>query len=388
MPEKERIYLDNAATTKPCEEAVAAMLKVLNEDYGNPSSLHQMGVEAEGYLRRGRETFASLMKVDPSEIIFTSGGTESNNLAITGTATALRRKGNVIVTTAMEHPAVSEPFRALGEAGFEVRTIPVDRKGALDMKALEDALDDGVILVSTMMVNNEIGAVVPVGDVSKLIKRKAPNAVCHVDAIQAFGKYRIYPRTAGIDLLSVSGHKLHGPKGTGLLYVSSKVRLSPVIFGGGQQKGLRSGTENVPGIAGFAAAAEKVYSDLDANVARMISLRERLRRGLLEIDGVTVLTPEGEHAAPHIVNASFANVGSEVLLHSLEDRGIYISAGSACSTHKRAASPTMTAIGVDKSVSSSAVRFSFSELNTEEEVDATLAALRELLPMLRRYTAR
>ncbi|MGN0255386.1 MAG: cysteine desulfurase family protein [Chordicoccus sp.] len=382
------IYFDNSSTTRPSQAVVDIVVKTMTDDYGNPSSLHKKGVDAEKYLRASRETIAGVMKVSANEIYFTSGGTESNNWALIGTALANRRKGHTILTTTMEHPAVAEPLRFLEDQGFVIRKIPVDRNGVLDLDALSDMLDDDVILVSTMYVNNEIGAVVPVADVAKLIREKAKNALYHVDAIQAFGKYRIYPRQLGVDMLSVSGHKLHGPKGTGFLYIRNGAHVSPLIYGGGQQNGMRSGTENVPGIAGLGVAVREAYTDFDAKIDHLYDLKEHLEQGLDRIEGTVIHGLRGRAGAPQIVNVSILGVGSEVLLHTLEDHQIYVSAGSACSTHKRLASPTMTAIGAPREESSSSVRFSFCETNTAEEVDEALKVLEETVPMLRRYRAK
>lgn len=381
------IYFDNSSTTKPSEEVVAIVEKTMREDWGNPSSMHQKGVDAEKYLKQSAKIIADILKVKEQEIYFTSGGTESNNTALIGGALANRRAGNKILTTAMEHPAVSEPLRFLSEFGFEIKYIPVDREGRLDMDFLREHLDEQVILVSTMYVNNEIGAVIPVEDVARLVHERAPHALYHVDAIQAFGKYRIYPKRMGIDLLSVSGHKLHGPKGTGFLYMDKNAKVRPIIYGGGQNAGMRSGTENVPGIAGLGIAAREAYENLDQKVAHMYELKDRMTEGLGRIDGVVIHGMPGHEGAPHIVNAAFKGVGAEVLLHTLEDHGIYVSAGSACSTHKRSGSPTLTAIRVPASEMSSSVRFSFCENNTIEEVDEALRVLKEVLPLLRRYRA-
>ena len=382
------IYFDNSSTTKPLPSVVDIVVRTMTDDYGNPSSLHRKGIEAEQYVRKALRTIASVLKAEEREICFTSGGTESNNMAIIGAALAGKRRGSRILMTSMEHPAVSETVRFLARQGFSFEEIPVDSTGRLDLDALEAALGDDVILVSTMYVNNEIGAVVPVREVAEKIHRKAPHALYHVDAIQAFGKYRICPRQEGIDLLSVSGHKLHGPKGTGFLYIRRDAHIVPILYGGGQQNGLRSGTENVPGIAGLGVAVEEAYRDFEAKREYLYGLRERMEKGLIDLDDVVIHGMPGREGAPHILNASFIGIRSEVLLNSLEDRGIYVSAGSACSTHKRGASPSMAAIGAEKEVRESAVRFSFCESNTPEEVDAVLAALRELLPMLRRYRAK
>ncbi|MGX8728537.1 MAG: cysteine desulfurase family protein [Lachnospiraceae bacterium] len=382
------IYFDNAATTVVSPRAAETVLRVMTEDYGNPSSLHQKGVVAENYIKNAAKAIAGTMGVSTNDIVFTSGGTEANNQALFGAARANARSGRKILTTAMEHPAVAEVLKALGAEGFEVVTVPVDGHGRLDLAFMERELTPDVILVSTMYVNNEIGAVVPVAEVGKLIKSRCPNAAYHVDAIQAYGKYRIYPKELGIDLLSVSGHKLHGPKGTGFLYKSERVKCKPLLYGGGQQGGLRSGTENVPGIAGLGVAAEEAYGQLSERVEQMRLLRKRMIEGLEVLPEVIVHGMPGDEGAPHIVNAAFLGVGAEVLQHSLEDHGIYVSAGSACSSHKRAGSPTLTAIGATKEEMSSSVRFSFSARNTAEEVDEALTVLSGLLPMLRRYRRR
>ncbi|MDO4619890.1 MAG: cysteine desulfurase family protein [Lachnospiraceae bacterium] len=382
------IYFDNSSTTRPSSAVCDIVLKTMTEDYGNPSSLHRKGVDAEHYIKDARKIIADILKVQEQEVYFTSGGTESNNWALIGGALSRRRSGNRILTTSMEHPAVSEPLHMLENFGFTVEKIPVDAKGMLQLDRLEAMLGDDVILVSTMYVNNEIGAVVPVEKVASMVHAHCPDALYHVDAIQAFGKYRIYPKKTGIDMLSVSGHKLHGPKGTGFLYVRNGSRLQPIIYGGGQQKGMRSGTENVPGIAGLSVACREAYEDFDAKMAHIQALHDRMTEGLQKLDDVVVHGSGDACMAPHIVHAAFVGVGSEVLLHSLEDRGIYISAGSACSTHKRSASPTMTAIEASPAEVSSSVRFSFCETNTEEEVDTVLAVLAELLPKLRRYRPR
>lgn len=379
------IYFDNSSTTIVSPKAAETVFRVMREDYGNPSSMHAKGVQAEKYVKDASQTIAGILKVSPNEIYFTSGGTEANNWALIGGARANRRAGNKIITTQMEHPAVSEPLRVLEAEGFEIVRIPVDGCGLIDLEMLERELDESVILISMMYVNNEIGAVTPVAEIGRLKKRLAPNALYHVDAIQAFGKYRIYPRENAIDMLSVSGHKLHGPKGTGFLYKSDKTKIVPLIYGGGQMAALRSGTENVPGIAGLGVAAEEAYTNFDEKISHMRALRDRMTAGLSGMDQVIVHGMQGEAGAPHIVNAAFVGVGSEVLLHTLENRGIYVSAGSACSTHKRAGSPTLTAIGAPKEEMTSSVRFSFSELNTEDEVDEVLSVLGEVLPMLRRY---
>ena len=381
-------YLDNSATTRVFPEVVNLMVKTMSEDYGNPSSMHTKGVEAEQYIKEATKTFAQILKVQEKEIYYTSGGTESDNWALIGTAMANRRTGNHIVVTAMEHPAVGAVADFLEKQGFAVTRLPVNEQGKIDPEKLRDAVCEDTIVVSMMYVNNEIGAVQDIAALSKVIKEKNPRTYIHVDAIQAFGKYPIYPKRMGIDMLSVSSHKLHGPKGVGLLYVDEKVKIVPIIYGGGQQKGMRSGTDNVPGIAGFALAAKMTYTDLDTKVERMYRLKQKLVDGLLALGDVYIHGMTVREGAPHIVSAAFVGVRSEVLLHTLEDRGIYVSAGSACSTHKRNASPTMQAIQAPKQLTEATVRFSFAETTTEEEINYCLSVLGEVLPMLRRYTRR
>ena len=403
------IYFDNSATTQ-CSPGVGELMrKLYMEAYGNPSSLHQKGMEAERYVREARERIAKTLKVSEKELIFTSGGTESDNLAIIGAAMANQRRGKHLITTRIEHPAVSAAMDFLEEQGFEVTRLDVDRQGRIFLEQLEKSLRPDTILVSIMYVNNEIGTVEPVEEAARLIKKKNPDTLFHVDAIQAYGKFRIYPGKMGIDLLSVSGHKIHGPKGVGFLYVKEKTKLKPILFGGGQQRGLRSGTENVPGIAGLGQAALEAYTDFGAKQQQLLELRDQFVQGIRELEWAHVNGSLGEsgairgsaggqkvidtvaeldYAAPHIVSVSFERVRSEVLLHALEERGIYVSAGSACSSHKPAVSETLKSIGIRKEYLDTTVRFSFSIYNTKEEVADCLEAIKELVPMLSRYTRR
>ncbi len=381
-------YLDNSATTRCYEEVRDIVVKTMMEDYGNPSSMHLKGVEAEKYVKEAAREIARTLKVQEKEIYFTSGGTESDNWALIGTAMANQRKGKHIITTVFEHAAISAPAAWLEDQGFEVTRVPVDSRGNLSMEELAAAIREDTILVSAMYVNNELGAVLPVEEIGALIKEKNPDTLFHADAIQAYGKYRIFPKKMKIDLLSVSSHKIHGPKGAGFLYIGEKVKIHPLILGGGQQKGMRSGTDNVPGIAGMGEAARIIYEHLEENTSRMRKLKEYFRGELEKIDNVEINGPVAGEGAPHILNASFLGVRSEVLLHALEDQGIYVSAGSACSSHKRTGSPSLGAIGLSPERKESAVRFSFSEFTTKEELDYTLETLKSLLPMLRRYARR
>ena len=379
-------YFDNSATTRCYPEVAEIVVKTMTEDFGNPSAMHLKGVEAEKYVREAAQILAKILKVNEKEIIFTSGGTESNNLALFGGADANKRSGNHIITTSVEHAAVGQPAERLEQMGYEVTIVPVDHRGVVQLEALEKALRPDTILVSTMYVNNEVGAVMPVEEIAKLVHEKSPKALYHVDAIQAFGKYRIYPKKAGIDMLSVSSHKIHGPKGVGFLYINEKARIQPQILGGGQQAGMRSGTDNVPGIAGLGVAAKMVYTDFDKKIEHMYQLKERLAEGFLELPDVRLNGMEIREGAPQILSASFLGVRSEVLLHTLEEKGIYVSAGSACSSHKRKAAGTLSAMGMEAAQRESTLRFSFSEENTFEEVDYALEVIGQVLPMLRRYS--
>ncbi len=378
-------YLDNSATTKVFDEVKDIMVETMLKDYGNPSSMHLRGVEAEKYVKEARENIAKTLKVDEKEIVFTSGGTESNNMAIIGTALANRRAGNHIITTEVEHASVHNTMEFLAEQGFRITYLNVNESGVINIKDLEDAICDDTILISVMYVNNEIGSVMPISEIAEVIKAKKPDVVFHVDAIQAYGKYHIYPRRMGIDLLSVSGHKIHGPKGSGFLYIRDKLKIKPIIYGGGQQKGMRSGTENVPGIAGIGVAAKKIYENFDENIDRLYELKDYLIDELSKIENVRIHSKKGRDFAPQIVNASFVGVRSEVLLHSLEDRKIYVSAGSACSTNKHTVSATLKGIGLDFDEIESAIRFSFCIFTTKEEIDYTVSVINELLPRLRLF---
>lgn len=382
------VYFDNSATTRCYDSVKDIVIRTMTEDFGNPSAMHLKGVEAEKYVKNSAARLARILKVQEKEILFTSGGTESDNLALIGAAMANKRSGNHIITTAVEHPAVSQPALFLQEQGFEVTYLPVDSRGVVKLDALEAVLRPDTILVSVMYVNNEVGAVMPVEEIGRRIREKSPKALFHVDAIQAFGKYRIYPKKMGIDLLSVSSHKIHGPKGVGFLYINEKAKIQPQILGGGQQSGMRSGTDNVPGIAGLGVAAEEIYRNLDANVEKMYCLKEHIAKGLTKISDIRINGMELREGAPQILSISVMGVRSEVLLHSLEERGIFISAGSACSSHKRKPSSTLAAMGMPKDQIESTVRLSFSEENTVEEADYFLQVMEEMVPMLRRYSRR
>lgn len=379
-------YLDNSATTRCLENVRDIVVKTMMEDYGNPSSRHRKGMEAEKYLRDAREKIARTLKVNEKEIFFTSGGTESNNWALVGAALANRRAGMHIITTAVEHAAVIQPMMYLEEQGFRVTYLPVDRYGRISLSALQEAVCEDTILVSVMYVNNELGAVEPVEEIGRFLKEKHPNILFHVDAIQAYGKYRIFPKRLGIDMLSVSGHKIHGPKGVGFLYINERVKIRPLILGGGQQKGMRSGTDNVPGIAGLGEAAREAYQDFEEKRAHLLALKKYFMEEAAKLPDVVLNSLSGEEGAPHIVSVSFRGVRSEVLLHALEERGIYVSSGSACSSNKKLpVSTVLKEIGMERDLLDATLRFSFSRFNTEEELAYSIGVLKELLPMLRKY---
>lgn len=377
-------YFDNGATTRVFPQVKEIMVEAMEVEYGNPSSMHMKGVKAEQYIKDTKDIIARSLKVDPKEIIFTSGGTESNNMALIGTAMANIRRGKHIISTRIEHASVYNPLFYLEEQGFEVTYLPVDDHGIVQLQDLEEALRPDTILVSVMYVNNEIGSVQPIAEIGSLIKKKNPSTIFHVDAIQGYGKYNIYPKRLKIDLMSVSGHKIHGPKGIGFLYVKDKLKINPILFGGGQQKGMRSGTENVPGIAGLGKAVQLIYEDHEAKMNYIRMLKDDFITQVLQLPDVR--SNSGE--APHIASISFKGIRSEVLLHALEERGIYVSSGSACSSNKPAISGTLKAIGLTKEYYDSTLRFSFCIYNTKEEVDYTVACLKELLPMLRRFVRR
>ena len=379
------VYFDNSATTRVLDEVKDLTVKLMTEDYGNPSARHRKGMEAEQYVKNAASQIAKTLKVKEKEILFTSGGTESNNMALIGTALANQRAGKHIISTRIEHASVYQPLAFLESLGFEVTYLSVDSEGHISLEELEQSIRPDTILVSVMYVNNEIGAIEPVEEIASLVHGKGKNIIFHVDAIQAYGKIVIRPKKQGIDLLSVSGHKIHGPKGVGFLYIDEKVKIKPLLYGGGQQRDLRSGTENVPGIAGLGLAAPEMYRDHEAKIGKITGLKDYFIDRALELEDVTVNSQKGGLSAPQIVSLSFKGVRSEVLLHALEDKEIYVSSGSACSSNHPAISGTLKAVGVKKELLDSTLRFSFGLFNTKEEIDYCMDVLKELLPVLRRY---
>ena len=379
------VYFDNSASTKVSEKAIEIMLKTMRDDYANTSGKHIKGVEAESYVKDAADIIAKTLKVKKGEIIFTSGGTESNNMALIGGAMSRKRYGKHIIISGIEHPAVYRPAEFLTEQGFELSVLPVNGEGQVDLELLKSTLRDDTVLVSVMYVNNEIGAIEPVEEISRIIKAKNKDILFHVDAIQAYTKLRINPKSQGIDMLSASGHKFHGPKGVGFLYIDSNVKINPIIFGGGHQRGMRSGTLNTTGIAGMGVAAKEAYENFDERINKISDLKYYLMDELEKLEGTVLNTGRGENFAPQVISVSFEDIRAEVLLHALEDRGIYVSSGSACSSNHPGISGTLKAIGVRDDLLDATIRISLSELNNKEEADYFIKNLKELLPLLRKF---
>ena len=382
-----QVYLDNAASTRVSKPVIELMNKAMDEDYANPSAKHLKGMEAEKYLKEAAIKIAKTMKVSEKEIVFTSGGTESNNMALIGAAMARQRYGKHIISTAIEHSAVHQVLVHLADLGFEYSILKVDEKGQISLEELKSLLRADTILVSVMYVNNEIGAVQDIKAIADIVHGYNKDIYMHTDAIQAYGKFKIFPKKEGIDLLSVSAHKLHGPKGSGFLYIDERVNIKPIIYGGGQQRGLRSGTLNIPGIAGLGEAAKEAYEDFDKEVEYICGLRDYLIDEITKLndEGIKLNSGKGTTFAPHVLSISISGVRAEVLLHAMEERGIYIASGSACSSNHPGLSGTLKGIGLKEEFLSSTVRVSFSKYNNKEELDFFLANLKELIPQLRRY---
>lgn len=386
-------YLDNSATTKVYPEVAKLMNKIMLEDYGNPSSVHTKGVEAEKYVTEATKRIAKALKVNEKEIIFTSGGTESDNLALIGAAMAYKRAGNHIITSKIEHPAILNTVKFLESEGFNVDYLDVDEKGVVKLDDLKAKLSQETILVSVMHTNNEVGSLQPVEEIAKIVKDYNKDIIFHVDAVQGFTKSLIYPKRLNIDLLSISGHKIHGPKGIGVLYANEKIRLKPITFGGGQQRGLRNGTLNTPGIAGIGLACEMGTKDIEWESERLYDLKGFFLQEAEKIDKVVVngcvKDENGNYkvreTAPHIMNISVRGLRSEVMLHALEEKGVYVSAGSACASHSKKESSTLKAMGADAETMDGALRISMSEFTTREELEYVLDTLKELIPFYSRF---
>lgn len=376
------IYLDNSATTMVYPECGELVMSVMTKEYGNPSSLHRKGIEAEKIVKNAARQIADTIKVSEKEIYFLSGGTEGDNLAILGTAAA--KRGKHIISSSVEHPAVLQTLECLEKNNYAVSYIPVDSNGKIQLNQFERMIKSDTILVTCMLVNNEIGTIQPIKEMSDILKRKCPQALLHVDAVQGYGKLPFTASSLGADMITLSSHKIHGPKGMGAIYIKAGTNIKPILYGGGQQGNIRPGTENVPGIAGFGLAAEISHRNITEKSEKMRTLRNRLKQGILNsLDDVKINTPE-EGAAPHILNVSFKGAKSEVILHTLESYGIYVSSGSACSSHKKAPSYVLTAIGLDRDWIDGSIRFSLSEFTTEAEIDYAIEKTADAVKSIRR----
>ncbi len=383
------VYLDNSSTTKPISEVVDIMNKSFTEYFGNPSSLHRKGVEIEKEIKKARRKVARALGAKEKETFFTSGGTESNNLAIMGSLKANKRKGKHIITTKIEHPSVLEVFNYLEQNGYEVTYLNVNNEGIIDLDSFKNSLRDDTTLISIMFVNNEVGSIQPIEEISNITRNHKNSPILHVDAIQAFGKINYSLKSLDVDLMSISAHKFHGPKGIGALYIKEKTKLNPIVLGGKQEFGIRSGTENVPGILGMGEAAEKTITNINHNIEKLNKLRNRLLEGIKDrVDDIKINSSENINFAPHILNISFLGIKGEILLHTLEQQGIYVSTGSACSSRKKTFSHVLKEMGLRDNEMDGAIRFSFSPYNTEKEIKYTLDKLELTISDLRKVMSR
>ena len=380
------IYFDNAATTRALDEVADKVKYMLLENFGNPSSQNMAGVNAENEVIKARKIIAASINAEPDEIYFTSGGTESDNWAIFGTAKGYIRSGKHMITTAIEHPAVLQPMRELEKNGWDITILGVDEKGYINIDELKAAIREDTVLVSTILINNETGTIQNAEEISKAIKGVNPHTLYHVDAVQAYGKYPINVKKMGIDMLSVSGHKVHGPKGVGFFYMKKGLKVKPIIFGGGHERGQRSGTENTPSIVGLAEAVKIDMAEMDKAVEHVKLVKKTLAEGILNSIPMTYINgPSIEEGSPYVLNIGFEGLRSEVLLHSLEEKEIYVSAGSACNSKKKGASTVLSALGIDEKRIEGAIRFSFCRYNTVEEAEQCIEILKEKAAFLRKY---
>lgn len=380
------IYFDNSATTRLRDDVIDIILQSYTEAYGNPSSLHKKGIQAEKRVNTARETIAKAINCIGSEIILTSGGTEANNLAIKGIAHRYKRRGMHLITSKIEHPSVLNAFKFLEQEGFNVSYIDVDNDGVILLEELKKNITSETILVSIMMVNNEVGSIQPIERISKIFEEYGHEIILHVDAVQALGKIPIDVQKMGIDLLTVSGHKLHGPKGSGALFLRNGLNLQPLFDGGGQEHGLRSGTENVPAIVGLGKAVEIALAEIDDFNDNITNLKKLLiDRILQEISDTYLNGPDVDscYSVPHIANISFKGIKGEILVHAMEEHGVYMSTGSACSSRRAHKSHVLDAMSFDTGRIEGSVRFSFSIFNTEEEVNFCVDKLKEAVEELR-----
>ncbi|MCI9626128.1 MAG: cysteine desulfurase [Clostridia bacterium] len=375
------IYLDNAATTMVCREAAEKAAELMQTCYGNPSSLHRAGLDAEKQVKAARQKIANIWQVRPEQIYFTSGGSEGNNMAIRGALSRNRARGNVVITSKIEHPSVMRTVKAAEQDGFRVLQLDVDGEGKIDLEQLRTMLNDKVSLVSIMHVNNETGVMQDINTIAHLVKQHS-RALFHTDMVQSFGKLSV-KLSPDIDMATLSGHKIHAPKGIGALYVKDANGITPLIYGGGQEKNMRSGTENTPGICALGIAAELAAN---ADSGYISELKQTLQNGIVQtIDNAVV---HGTDTSPYVLNISFPGLRAEVLLHTLESHGIMVSSGSACSSNHPAPSPTLLAMGCSRAEIEGAIRFSFSRFNTQEEIQTCLEVLRREVPLLRKFAAK
>ncbi|RKD26073.1 cysteine desulfurase [Caminicella sporogenes DSM 14501] len=382
------VYLDNAATTKPRKEVIDMMNKALVQYYANPSSLHKKGVEVEKLIKTARKQIAKALGSDEKEIYFTSGGTESNNLAILGSLEGNKRKGRHIITTKIEHLSVLNVFKYLEEKGYDVTYLSVDGDGKIDIEQFKNSINDDTAFISIMYVNNEVGTIQPIEEISSILKSMTNRPIFHVDAIQAFGKIKFNLKKLNVDLMSISGHKIHGPKGIGALYIKKGTKIKSIIFGGNQELGIRSGTENVPGIFGLGTASDLFKREFEENIKKMAKLKFKLLEGIKRnVKDIKINGTIGENSAPHILNMSFKGIRGEVLLHSLEQDKIYVSTGSACSSRKKTYSHVLREMGLCEKEMEGAIRFSFSPFNTEEEIDYVIDRVTYRVAELRKVIA-
>lgn len=375
------VYLDNSATTKPHKEVIDAVACSMEDYFANPSSAHKLGADAEKQIRAGKEKIARLINASWQDLIITSGGSEANNTAVRG----IIKKGDHIITTRIEHPSIIRVMESLQEEGVEVSYIDADGSGIISLKQLENSIKENTRLVSIMHVNNEIGSIEPLEEIVRIVRENSKKTKIHIDGIQSAGKIKIDVKKLDIDMMSLSAHKIHGPKGIGALYLKKGLSIKPFIAGGGQERGLRSGTENLPGIAGFGAAADIILCNFDKNIEHVKSMKKHFLERLKELNGVYINSPDDDQHIGNILNVSFEGVRGEVLLHALEDYNIFVSTGSACSSKKGGhENYVLPAIGLKKALIEGTIRFSFSYMNTIEEIDYTIDALKKILLFLRR----
>ena len=380
------IYFDNAATTRASEQVAEKVTEMLCHNFGNPASVNKLGLQVEKEIKKTTEILSRGIHCKINEIYYTSGGTEGDNWAIFGTAEGYQRQGKHLITTKIEHPAVKKPMEALEQKGYEITWLSVDKKGKINLQELQNAIRKDTILVSIILINNETGVIQDVAEIGKIIKQENKNTLFHVDAVQAFGKYDIDVKKMNIDLLTMSAHKINGPKGVGMLYKRQGLKVKPYILGGGQQQGQRSGTENGAGVAGLGVAADICFQNMKKNQQTVFEIKKTLLEGILnEISDVQINGDTLEKSSPYVLNVTFKGLRSEVLLHALESKDIFVSAGSACDSKKKVGSSVLTAMGLPFEEIEGAVRFSFCQYNTIEEAKQCLEQLKEIVPFLRKY---